>query len=502
MTTTARSFNLVDDPWIPAGAELVGLRGVFSGETPNLDGTPVEKTALLKLLTAIAQSACTPEDDAAWEALGPDGISAACSAYLEAHRDAFYLYGERPFLQFPQADKAKVQPPGALLPHVATGNTTILQDLQKERPLSDAEKALLLVCVSGFALGGKKADNTVVLTSGYTEKSKESGKGVSGKAGAWLGSAGYLHHFLWGENLPQTVWMNLLTHEDIRHLSMFREGLGTAPWERMPEGEACPTALKLRDSLMGRLVPLSKFCLLDGDGIHYTDGIAHAAPNDGGVDPSTAVLRDASTVRCLWTNPDRQPWRNLDALLAFLGGRGGFDCPGIRACLARAARNVPVVGLWAGGLKVSSNAGEQYVSGGDDFVDGLLFLPADATGEFWYHALQREMDALNALGRQVYAVTGAYHASTVQKHGAGAGRDKGEGDKAARRATQIFWELCGRESQTLIDLCADAERIPELRRRFAAFALRAYNAVCPRDTARQLESWAENRPRTGKYCNA
>jgi CRISPR system Cascade subunit CasA len=113
------------------------------------------------------------------------------------------------------------------------------------------------------------------------------------------------------------------------------------------------------------------------------------------------------------------------------------------------------------------------------------------------------MNALNALGKQVFASVMSYYATGPKKHDKGKGKEKSnDGKAAASQATQIFWELCGRESQTLIDVCADEKRRPDLRRRFAAFAHRAYNAACPRDTARQLESWAANRPRTGKYSNA
>jgi CRISPR system Cascade subunit CasA len=33
----------------------------------------------------------------------------------------------------------------------------------------------------GFALAGKKTDNSIVLTEGYTEKRKSNGKGMSGR---------------------------------------------------------------------------------------------------------------------------------------------------------------------------------------------------------------------------------------------------------------------------------------------------------------------------------
>ncbi|GAK82812.1 CRISPR-associated protein Cse1 family [Vibrio ponticus] len=68
-------FNLIDEPWIPiADIGLVSLKQLFSdGSYRALGGTPVEKIALTKFLLAIAQSACTPENDAKWQQLGANG---------------------------------------------------------------------------------------------------------------------------------------------------------------------------------------------------------------------------------------------------------------------------------------------------------------------------------------------------------------------------------------------------------------------------------------------
>ena len=84
----------------------------------------------MKLLLAIAQTAHTPDDDKAWQALGQDGLADACLAYLDQWRDAFWLYGDTPFLQMPAVAKAKPLPYGALLPDVASGNTSILFQTQ------------------------------------------------------------------------------------------------------------------------------------------------------------------------------------------------------------------------------------------------------------------------------------------------------------------------------------------------------------------------------------
>ncbi|MEJ1462049.1 MAG: type I-E CRISPR-associated protein Cse1/CasA [Candidatus Sedimenticola sp. (ex Thyasira tokunagai)] len=200
-------FNLIDEPWIPVvDVGRVSLRQIFTQpEYRALGGNPVEKIAITKLLLAIAQSAATPADDEAWETMGAAGLAGRCIEYLEKWHDRFWLYGERPFLQIPALKGSRIQPFGAVLPEISTGNTTVLLASQVEKPLSDGDRALLLITLIGFGLGGKKTGNSVVLTPGYMGKTKPNGKATSGKPGAWIGFLGYLHSFLQSESLQKTL---------------------------------------------------------------------------------------------------------------------------------------------------------------------------------------------------------------------------------------------------------------------------------------------------------
>ena len=484
-------FNLVDEKWLPvAGKGLASLREIFASEDIEaFGGNPMQKIALLKFCLAIAQAAHTPEDTSAWSALGTKGLREACLTYLEKWHDAFWLYGEKPFLQMPAIARAKKASFGALLPHIATGNTTILLDLHRERPLSDAEKALLTLVLMGFGFGGKKTDNSVVLTLGYTGKSNDKGKAGTGKPGATLGYAGYQHHFLTGSSLLETIWCNMLTLDDLGALPVFPEGVGTPPWERMPEGEDCAIAKALKESLMGRLVPLSKFVLLAEDGIHYSDGVQHLSHKFGGFDPSIAMDASGKEIKALWADPEKQLWRMLSALLAFLAGRQGMSCFGLERGIVRVCEQCSRFGVWAGGIRVSSNAGEQYASGSDDFVESAVQLAGEDVGETWFAALEDEVRELDVLSRALYAAVRSYGRA-----------QKINDDAQAKAASTMFWQLCNQRAQNLVNACGIGSH-RELRPVFAAFAQDAYNSVCPRDTARQLEAWAANRPRTAKYLN-
>ena len=54
----------------------------------------------------------------------------------------------------PAIKAANVQNFGAVLAEISTGNTTVLTQSQVEKMLIDADKALLIVQLMGFGLGG------------------------------------------------------------------------------------------------------------------------------------------------------------------------------------------------------------------------------------------------------------------------------------------------------------------------------------------------------------
>lgn len=494
--TMKNSFNLIDEPWVPVtDVGRASLRQLFSSEEYRcLGGNPVQKIALMKLLLAIAQAACTPRDESEWQELKADGLAEKCVSYLEKWYDRFYLYGERPFLQMPSIGQANIQSCGGALPEVATGNTTILSHIQMERALDDADKAVLVVTLMGFALGGKKADNSVVLTPGYRGKNNEKGKPSSAKPGPSQGIYGLLHSYLLGSTLQETLWINLLTNADITRAEIFTEGTGIPPWEKMPLGEDCPTAQALKYSLHGRLIPMSRFILLNPKGLHYSEGLSHDGHLQGKFDPTMTVNFSGKTPQALWVNPEKRPWRELTALLSFLDQQQtqGFQCLQLRSGLDRVRKVATVFGLWSGGLRVSSNAGEQYVSGGNDFVESTVWLQSDMLGSIWFAELKSEMTALEVIAKGLYVKVLNYFKEQNM-----------DGTGLAAQASQLFWQLCERQFQRLVDVCGAEDTSQEERQRlrqiFAGFANVAYSRYCPRETARQLDAWAKCRPIYHRY---
>lgn len=495
-------FNLIDEPWLPIlGEGLVSLNQLFSNSKYQaLSGNSTQKIALTKLLLAIAQAAYTPVDDDDWITIGAEDLSKRCITYLEKWHDSFWLHGEKPFLQIPANANIKHHSFGKLMPSIATGNTTLLNQSQVEFMLDDSEKALLLIQLMGFGLGGKQVDNSTPLTPGYIGNKNSKGKVASGRAGR---SAGYLHSFLLGQSVHETIHKNLLTHENINDLKYFSKGVGTPPWELMPIGEACDTALNLKNSYIGCLVPLCRFvylqenCIHNSDGILYDRGTKQAPKRDPDpaitFDPMLTVDRSKKEATIQWANPEKRPWRELTSLLSYIQNSSSHKfCLHHSLCLTRVRKKYKEFSIWAGGLNFSDKAGEQAPRGTDDFVESKVNLKNEWFNDRnWLAQLNLELSELNKLSSMVYRATSNFFISQQMK----------KCRKQADMASNVFWQLCERKFQDLINACEDINEVKLIRNTFAQYVNRAYDTFCSKETARQLDAWAKNRPNLSSYLS-
>ena len=491
-----RRFNLVDESWAPiAEYDRAGLGAIFSNpKFPALGGTVLQKIALFKLLLAIAQAACTPETDEEWKKLGVEGMAEACRAYLEKWHDSFWLYGDKPFLQYPAVSRAKELDYGTIIPEVATGNATWLFHSQvppASHDVDDAQRALALLVQMACCFGGKKPDSSVALTPGWVKKSSKPGPAIC--------SLGLLHSFFVGGSLLQSIWFNLLTKEDIRQEKTYTEGIGTPPWEDMPSGENDARAQQLQRSLMGRLVPLARFILFEDVALRLVEGIQHPDYlTHGMVDPSVTANFSGKKPKMLWADPNRRPWRSLTAILGFLDhDKNGFVCRQIKWCAKRIRLSeCSGFGIWVGGIRLSSNAGEQYLSGNDDVVESELNLPTgvfDGEESQWFDFLQKSMTTLESIAKILYRAVFFYY-QDVQS-------DKKS--EFANYATQLFWQRAEYEFSALNNACDDASEEGNAQRerifsRIIGHAMSCYSQACPEDTARQLAVYVQHTPRFGK----
>ncbi len=488
-------YNLIDEDWIPiANRGKKSLRAIFNeSDLPSLGGNPVEKISLMKLLLAIAQASYTPKDNADWKSLGSEGMAKSCLEYLDKWHDVFYLYGEKPFLQKPEVVGAKSVSYGAVKPEIADGNTTQFSQISIIKEFDESQKALLLLTLMSFALGGKKTDNSFLLTKGYTGKMNDKGKPSSGSDGVALAKYGLLHSFYTGNTLQESIYYNLFTLQNIQSQKNFINGLGVPPWEKMPQGEDCAIAQNLKNSFQGRLIPLARFCLLAEESLHYTEGIKHLNYLDGMTDPTVAGKFTEKTPKMIWVNPEKRPWRSLSSLLSFLDiSKQSVTCLQLEAPMQRLKQIKPEnIGIWSGGLSVSSNAGEQYVAGNNDYVDSSIFIPMQFMDSIAYAHFEAEMKLLEEISSMLYTCVTRYYSKL--------NLDKNQAKEFANKATLTFWNLAERKSQELIDICSDNSDILTLRKDFASYIQKAFQSVCPADTARQLQAFVQTKPNLLKY---
>lgn len=143
---------------------------------------------------------------------------------------------------------------------------------------------------------------------------------------------------------------------------------------------------------------------------------------------------------------------------------------------------------------MSSNAGEQFVSGTDDFVNSIIWFESTMLGETWFTQLENEMSALEAVSKILYGTVSGYYKELSS-----------DGTKIAAQASYLFWQRCESEFQNLIDHCPQGEENQKerqnIRRRFAAHTLQTYDQFCPKESARQLDAWVKCQPSLYKYLN-
>ncbi|MBQ9338257.1 MAG: type I-E CRISPR-associated protein Cse1/CasA [Lentisphaeria bacterium] len=481
------AFNLVDQPWIPVAGKtkLLSLLDIFTGPPPErLSGNAVDKIVMFRFLLSIVHASSSIPDEAAWHALTPEKLAENARNYLTAHKDCFDLYDpERPFLQFPQLkEKGKEDSCSSLQVNVASGNKVVLTEWNLERSLSDPEKAVLLLRSTGYACGGKKYDSTVVLSPGFE-------KGKSGHPGTLLGAFGYLHTYMTGRDLWDSLRRNLLTSQEIEHLGCYPAGLGEPCWQRMPQGEEDSNAKQYKRSYFGRLMPLDKFLLLTENGIIKTDGIPYNDPKAVPMDPAVTVYPDKKENKTIWANTEKRPWRQLSAMLNFLQNNTKspfFLSVGLQHLRGESPDKI---GIWTGGAAIKANSGEQYMSGPCDYVESEFALPFVILKQQdqWLTSFKELMVELDNRSKILYAAVSQYHKLMNNQTG---------GDLASQAAAR-FWERMESHAQTIINL-ADAPAEDALKAEKLTWAQvvdEIYNDSCPNETARQMTAWVEANPK-------
>ncbi len=471
-------MNLATDGWIPVvwddgRADRVSLAALFehAERLRDLAAPPPHRIALLRLLVCLAQAGLDgPQDEDDW--LGcRERIQPAARQYLQQWENAFELRGERPFLQIPdlEVDEGKSQPVDALDDRLATGNNMTLFDHEARpdgRAIPDADLALLLLTFLNFAHGGKIG------------QAKWKGERFSHSTFA-TPCLGSLHIFVRGQNLLDTLHLNLMTKELIESLPQ-REW-GRPVWEQFPQGpddaDAFHNAL---NTYLGRLAPLSRLVrLLDADSNQCIIGPLPPAHKPKWLpefrEPWCAILSGAD--RYLKVDHTKHIWREVGGMLSLEHTSSGLAGSLAIENVRRLSAELPdgEIDLWAGGVEPGGGGGKIV-----DAVEWSAAAPISMLGE---QALTKYAQGValceDGEKKLVNAVKEFFKQMMVQNIPAGPTR-------------QLYWSRLDREHPRLFDAAVDEKA--DLDECWIPIVWKAmtdtFEDICPRQTPRQIQTFA------------
>lgn len=370
-------MNVAFDPWIPVvtiagNRKLESLSDVFSdgAQYADLAVRPHERVALMRLFLCVAHAALDgPKNYDAWRDV-PKKLPEVAPKYLETWKDSFELFHpEKPWLQVAVLSKsADVQsqsgdisdwtPVSKLNFSYATGDNTTLFDHAgmsvEERKIPANETLLSMLTFQCFSVGGLMGQVywNGVRCGVLANPKKDNGPVKSSDAPC--SPASMIHAFLRGNNLIETIHLNLPTYEDVR-FSYGERMIGRPVWESAPTSARDVSSTEnATTTYMGRLVPMTRTIrlhpagerMLLGDGLIYPS-FASGFPQEP---TATVIIRKKAQTEergLLSYRPSKSLWRELAALVVKRDAEGtggplslraiqdGEDCDLQVAALAR-----------------------------------------------------------------------------------------------------------------------------------------------------------------------
>lgn len=505
------SFNLIDQAWIPlSNGDHVSIRDVFSpaNNHQQIGGNTITQISIFKLLQAIAQVA-NPVDEDTYSEMTIDEFSENCLNYLNKWHSRFDLYdNEHPFLQFPSLADYPAIPFEKLSTYKVASdseaNRTVLNHFQlPQESYSDIEKAQILIAQQAMAFGGKgisKANKKpIALAKGLEKKS-------SACVGSSLGNAsnGYMHSFIFGNTLLESLFINVITQEEIADMSQFSEGFGVPVWQEMPSTELCPVSTRLKNSLFGRLIPMNRFCLLKDNMIVIIEGVVHLNYKDGIADPSMTLITEKKDMKVLLARVTKGGWRNADAILSFLDtNKTSKICPQVMFGLDHAKMHgLSKAHLVSMGVQITFNAGEYYLAKTDDFVKSDIFIDPRKLDSLMYARLSKEWQDLEKFSYSLQASLTRYFQTLIDQNCASKSARKKTDEKLVEMM-RVYWADVAQYSQCLIDSVIDNSQEAKAlqlntRKKLISLAKETYQSVMP-SSAKQLKAWTINKPYFQNY---
>ena len=478
-------FNLTTEHWIPLeGGVKASLLDMYNPETRGLvSGNAIQKISLYKLFFAIAQDAVKLKDSYEQSSIGIEEFGAICTEYLKDHSDCFWLYGDKPFLQYPELLNTKVEDREILcsyIPDMSAENDTIIRDTQTNPPKDDGEKAVFILGLMSYALGGKRVSSPDLFLKGSDSR------GRSAKSAPSLGSgsiAGYQQSILISDSILKTVYLNYFTMDEIAETGC-TENDTLAPWIKMPTLENSEYNDNYKKSIFPWFLAMSRAVLLTDKGIRYCEGISYT----GNWYEPFVTKNDKDRIELVDTL--KKPWRNLPAILeeAITINQSKFKCYAISSHLKKARSLKIRFGIWCGGLRVRGNSGDQSIKQDDDFVESSTFFEPNQLGEDYYQRYRSIVEETEFCGKVLYSSIRSYYADL--------GFEKK--NELAKNAMNVYWNAMNQLSQDMAAASDSDEATIAFKKYIFHTILSIYDKECQKNNGRQLIVWNKNRPLPGK----
>ncbi len=332
-------MNVAFDPWIPivtisGDPKKISLHDALTdGEKfADLAVRPHERVSLMRLFLCVAHAALNgPKNYDEWCEV-PKRLPEAARKYLEHWKDSFELFHkEKPWLQVAKLNLVPSEKDEELDDDKgwsslnklcftrASGQNTTLFDHESNggefTEYNTAEIALNLLTFQNFFVAGGKASSRMWGELEIKKPSNPKGGPCAGKS--------ILFSFLRGQDLFETVTLNLNTYENLKFLYDDSEDwIGKPLWEmsiKMPtDKEAIANATQTH---IGRLVPQTRMLRINEDQKRVLLGPGFLYPkfqdekNTFYPDAfATLVLNKKGERQLLSARPNSSVWRELHSL--------------------------------------------------------------------------------------------------------------------------------------------------------------------------------------------
>ena len=487
-------MNLIGDPWIPVvfqegQTRTVGLNDLYdqAEEIRDLDLAPPQRIAVMRLLICITQAALNgPKDKDEWRSC-KSRITSESLKYLAERKEKFDLFGETPFMQIKdlKADKSSLL--DKLDFGLASGNNNTLFDqssMPEGRIHPTGWASLQLLTFLNFSTGGK-----VGQANWYNQKFS-----AATKAAPALQAA---HLFIRGGNFSESIWLNLITKEDV---SKMPNGVWGKPvWDAFPLFPGDKISIEnATQTYLGRLVPLTRFIKLyplQKENDHVSPSCIIGPPiNTLGFEgppsyrePSTTVIATQKENQYLRVSVDKHIWRDLGSVLVI---KSGSDTGG--AITLENLKQIDqdrVFDIWVGGLIPSRAAIE-------DAVEWNLALPAFfLRGDIQLKSYQTNVTLADESARSLSSAVRTY-LDEVNAYKGNDPRSKDTRNGIVKRTTSIYWQELEQRYKVLFE----GRQVEDKWRGVIRNALlNAYGQTCVHETPRQIQAFVAGQKRLGLH---